>query len=270
MSLETDRLVAGGQRHDRSFRFGLHREGGNPRVGSRVTHPPPARHRHVLGRAGARLGVLDRDARAPLDVGDERRAELGVVGQPGLVGGLEQQLHPARTLLLGQALAHVLGDHRGVAAVAPVYRFGPPNISPSHAATRSGWSGDMCANSGASSGSCGHVLLVEEARHPGQRGQAAGPLEQRRLVVRRRRRVLEVDVPVHAAAERLVLRLPAAAQAVVLARGALRCAAPVRRPASASGDPAGHRGTGRPWRPRSPARASRGRPASRASRPSIA
>ena len=59
------------------------------------------------------------------------------------------------------------------------------------------------------------MLLVEQAGHPGQGGQPAGPLEQGRIGGPGR--VAEVHVPVHAAAERLVLRVAAAAQGVVLA-----------------------------------------------------
>jgi hypothetical protein len=65
------------------------------------------------------------------------------------------------------------------------------------------------------------VLLVEDAGHPGQRRESAGPFEQRRGRARVRNRILEVDVPVHAAAKRLVLGVAAAAQGVVLERGSL-------------------------------------------------
>ena len=61
--------------------------------------------------------------------------------------------------------------------------------------------------------------LVEPPREAQQRREAAGPLKERRLVGLGR--VVEVRVPVHPAAERLVLRLAAAAQAVVLVRRAV-------------------------------------------------
>lgn len=66
-----------------------------------------------------------------------------------------------------------------------------------------------------------HVLLVEPARHPGQRRQTAGPLEDRRGPLWIGHRVGEIDVPVHARAERLVLRLPAPAQRIMLPGGAI-------------------------------------------------
>jgi len=62
----------------------------------------------------------------------------------------------------------------------------------------------------------GQELAVEYPGHPGQRGQSAGPFEQRGTG--RASRVAELDVPVHSAAERLVLRVPAPAERVVLTR----------------------------------------------------
>src|SRR5262249_27257136 len=65
----------------------------------------------------------------------------------------------------------------------------------------------------------GDVFAVEDPGHPQERGESAGPLEQRRLAVGGEDRVEELRVPVHTAAERLVLALAAAAEAVVLQRG---------------------------------------------------
>ena len=83
----------------------------------------------------------------------------------------------------------------------------------------------------------GHVLLVQQAGHPGQRGQAAGPLEQGRI--RAAGRVAELHVPVHAAAERLVLRMAAPAERVVLP-GRARGPGHVRARRVGQADPAGH------------------------------
>ena len=75
----------------RRARGGERGDPGSGRPGGGV--PVPVRHRHVPGRLGADLGVLHRQPGPPLDVGAERGAEFGVVGQPGL-GGLLQQRHP--------------------------------------------------------------------------------------------------------------------------------------------------------------------------------
>ena len=83
----------------------------------------------------------------------------------------------------------------------------------------------------------GHVLLVKQPGHPGQRGQAAGPLVQGRLPAPLR--VAELHVPVHAAAERLVLRVAAPAQRVVLT-GRARGPRHVRARRVGQADPAGH------------------------------
>jgi hypothetical protein len=47
-------------------------------------------------------------------------------------------------------------------------------------------------------GILGHVLLVEDAGHPGQRRQAAGPGKQGRFLIARQLRVRKADVVVHA------------------------------------------------------------------------
>ncbi len=55
-------------------------------------------------------------AGAPLDVADEGRAELRIVRQTRQVRALQQQRHPAGALRLGQMLAKMFAQHRGVAA----------------------------------------------------------------------------------------------------------------------------------------------------------
>ena len=58
----------------------------------RGSHPPaPSRHRGVLGDGRARLGVVERKARAPFDVAHERRPELRIVRKRRVVGGQAHQ-----------------------------------------------------------------------------------------------------------------------------------------------------------------------------------
>lgn len=80
--------------------------------------PVPGGHGGIGdGSVGGEGGVDDGEAGAPLDVGDEGGAELGVGGEGQFVGGLEEELHPALALLVGDAFAEVMADHVGVSAV---------------------------------------------------------------------------------------------------------------------------------------------------------
>ena len=80
--------------------------------------PVPGGHGSGLdGGVGGKSGVDDGQAGAPFEIGDEGGAEFGVGGKTLLVGGLEQELEPAFALLVGDALAEVMLDHRGVSAV---------------------------------------------------------------------------------------------------------------------------------------------------------
>src|SRR5262249_8687617 len=67
----------------------------------------------------------------------------------------------------------------------------------------------------------GEVTLIEEAGDTAQGWESAAPFEQGGGVVLFWLRVVEVDIPVHAAAERLVLRVAASAERVVLVGGAV-------------------------------------------------
>ena len=186
---EADRLVRPRQGHGRVL-LGRDRHGGRRARGT----PVPGGRRCAGG------------PRAPLQVGDEGRTERRVGRQAGLAGGLNGQGHPAGALLLGhvrpgrclrgRGAAEGGGDHGGLALRAIRGHAGEQRGE-----QVVGW----------------HVLLVQQPGHPGQRGQATGPLEQGRRVRTGPGRVAEVHVPVHAAAERLVLRVAAAAQRVVLA-----------------------------------------------------
>ena len=122
-----------------------------------------------------------------------------------------------------QRFAEVLGDHPLIPAVALAVELGSAEhlAEPSRHALRDGrgpcWRTAAPAadpRGRASRRRCGVIRV--------KRGEPAAPLEQRRLAVRVRHRVLEVHVPVHPAAERLVLGVPAAAQRVVLERRARR------------------------------------------------
>jgi hypothetical protein len=63
-----------------------------------------------------RCGVLHRQPGAPLQVGDERGTELGIVRQRHLVRRIHDQVQPAPALFLGDGPAEVLGQHELVAA----------------------------------------------------------------------------------------------------------------------------------------------------------
>ena len=189
---EADRLVRAGQR-DRRFFLGAGLDGSRRACRAAV----PGGRRSAGG------------PRAPLQVGDEGRTERRVGRQAGLVGRLDRQRHPAGALLIGELgpgrrgrrrAAEGRGDHGGL----PL-RAIRGHVREQRGEQVVGW----------------HVLLVQQPGHPGQRGQAAGPFEQGRVRGEGGRGggrgIAEVHVPVHAAAERLVLRVAAAAQGVVLA-----------------------------------------------------
>ena len=78
--------------------------------------PNPSAARAPSAEASLRLRVRHRQARAPLDVGHEGGAELRVARQPGVVGGVADQLHPAPAHRLGEREAAVLREHVRIAA----------------------------------------------------------------------------------------------------------------------------------------------------------
>jgi hypothetical protein len=71
----------------------------------------------MLVGGGAWLRVDDGQARAPFEVSDERRAELGIVRHAEFVSGGQQQFHPAPALVLHEVAFEVLADHVRMAAV---------------------------------------------------------------------------------------------------------------------------------------------------------
>src|SRR4051794_1189192 len=80
--------------------------------------PAPAGHGGLRRRVGIGLRVGQREPGAPLDVGQERRAELGVGRELGVAGRERNQGQPAEALLLGDREVIVLVQHVRVATVA--------------------------------------------------------------------------------------------------------------------------------------------------------
>ena len=66
---------------------------------------------------GGECGVDNGEARSPFQVSDQGGAELGVFGELQLVGGLEEEGHPAAPLVLREVPVEVLLDHVRMAAV---------------------------------------------------------------------------------------------------------------------------------------------------------
>jgi hypothetical protein len=77
--------------------------------------PTPARDRCVLDDLGAGLRVVLREPRSPLNVGNERRTKLRIVGETGVVGGEAHQRREAESLLRRDRQIVVLGKHSLVA-----------------------------------------------------------------------------------------------------------------------------------------------------------
>src|SRR5271154_2985525 len=177
------------------------------------------------------LWVLDSYPRAPFEISAERGPELGVRGQSDIVGRAAEELHPQRALLQRDALVEVLADHALVAPVAVAVRWRPPEDLAEPGGDALGVIGRHRAEQRRKQRLLRDVCLIEAARDAKQCGETTGPLEQRRLLWRLGG--VEVGVPGHAAAERLVLRLAAATEAVVLERRAgvarLRCAGGVEQ-----------------------------------------
>src|SRR3954453_17181507 len=69
--------------------------------------PVPVRHGFVQVGLGTGRREEHGEPAAPLEVARERGPELGVAGQAGLVGGIEQQAHPPAALRLGDPAAEV-------------------------------------------------------------------------------------------------------------------------------------------------------------------
>ena len=101
--LKAERLVVCGCLHSIHL-LGLRGGGGDAGARRRVTHPPPTRYGHMHWRLRSRGRVLDGDARAPLEVGNECGTELGVAWETGFVGALTHELYPPGSLSLVSAL----------------------------------------------------------------------------------------------------------------------------------------------------------------------
>ena len=70
----------------------------------------------MLEDLGVRLGVVHREPGSPLGVGDERRPELGVFGEAGIVGGEAEQRDESMPLLGRDREAAMVSEHFLVAA----------------------------------------------------------------------------------------------------------------------------------------------------------
>jgi hypothetical protein len=78
--------------------------------------PSPAWDGSLLGNIRAGLRIVHGQAGAPLQVTDERRAELGVARQFGVVGCQAHQRRESETLLGSDLEVAVMREHRGIAA----------------------------------------------------------------------------------------------------------------------------------------------------------
>jgi hypothetical protein len=121
-------------------------------------------------------------------------------------------------LFLAQCLAEVLRDHPVVAAVVLGVELGAAERLSQPGRHALGMIGQHVGEQRREQWLLGHMVLVEDVGHPPQGREPSSPLEQGRLVTERV--VMELDRPVHPAAERLVLGVPTAADAVVLERRA--------------------------------------------------
>jgi hypothetical protein len=79
--------------------------------------PAPPGHGGVLISHRTRLGVDDRQPRAPLEVAHQGGPELGIFGDAQFISGLEQQAYPAAPLILSEVSIEMLPNHVRVPAV---------------------------------------------------------------------------------------------------------------------------------------------------------
>jgi hypothetical protein len=87
-------------------------------VGAAGNTPAPGGHGGFFdGRAGGEGGVDDGEAGAPLQVGYEGGAELGIGGELEFVGGFEEEGHPTLALLVSDVSVEVVADHLGVSSM---------------------------------------------------------------------------------------------------------------------------------------------------------
>src|SRR5262249_54070958 len=87
--------------------------------------PVPRGHRRRFSHLGAQLRVDDREPCAPLEVRDERRAELRLVRDAAFVRAAKEELHPALALLLREVAPDVVANHGRVTAKLRTIRLGP-------------------------------------------------------------------------------------------------------------------------------------------------
>jgi hypothetical protein len=121
------------------------------------------------------LRVQDRQPRSPLQVAHQRGPELGVVGYLHFVGRVEEQVHPAPALLLGELAIEVPLDHVGMASVLAGIRL---RAAEHLGEERSHVGGMVGAHVGEDRSQSGIVLdaLVETRGQSVQRVHATQPL----------------------------------------------------------------------------------------------
>ena len=87
------------------------------RAGTAARRPSPiAAPARAADHVGVRLGVVLGDPGPPLEVADQRGPELGIAGQPGVVGREAHQRGEAEPLLGGDPEPAVVREHRLVPA----------------------------------------------------------------------------------------------------------------------------------------------------------
>jgi hypothetical protein len=128
-----------------------------------------------------RLGVMHRESRPPLEVADERSAELRILRKTGVVGRQAHQRGETVALLGCDREVAVVGDHVFVAAelggvaTRPAEDFSPPGgyvvAMLLRDAAREEWAQQLIRLN----------AVVEGVDEPPDGGLAAGPLEEARL-----------------------------------------------------------------------------------------
>ena len=141
--------------------------------------PSPSAAPERVEAPGAGLGVVHRDPRSPLDVGDERGPELGIVGQPRVVGGEAEQRGEAKPLLGRDLEVAMLGDHVLVTALLlGVARRSAEHLAPPQRDVRA----MLLAHAARKQRRNQVVLLdavVEGVQEAPNRGLTTGPLVER-------------------------------------------------------------------------------------------
>jgi len=123
------------------------------------------------------VGIEDGDAAAPFEVTDKGGSEFRVGGQPDLVGGIEEDLHPPFPFLFIKHFPDMVGDHNGVAAaVVPGIFFRATEYFGDEIGDMTGMIGGHLPEDGTDEVVLQH-LIVKDPEKVLQGGFAPGPLE---------------------------------------------------------------------------------------------